>query len=503
MSYYGADYAAAGALGYIAGNVPGAVGALNAYGAYKKLTQNKTKMPKTKEAGVITYLKKRKRRNSLSTLGGTPKKRRGSTASSMSQSSVNKKTRSKLYNSINQDATVVIHKKVKDTLKNKRTFKKKVSKKFRSAVKQVLTESKVRGYYRMYFTGGSHSMWNGDYSWPVKAGDLDQWVFSLPLNYASTVATAIRNGDAIGRLMLLHAVSRCFNGKNPSLNVPIQYQDTDNITDPPAYGTGNDSPSGLKIDVLESKCFIEMKNNSNQVYNIEMYVCKPKMKRRANFTYPNKFACLAVADWNDEILMLKNARVETEGQPSNTPARYGQLVSPDILASSLGLSPEGFPTWKSLWAYEKYVIRLEPGKIHKHVVVGDSCTVDFSKDYKDSAFQFLTPFERQVFYIAKPDLSYGFLDNPISYPSVGRNAVDDAGGDIGRKPLCFEVQQVYKFAMPEPVGFRQDLTVNAVFDKTLNNRNYRFAIDYNQFTTDDIEVTQQADDNVPSNNMTG
>jgi len=488
--------AAAGTLGFIAGDVPGAVAAISGYNAYKKLTQN-----------TMNGRKRKATSQGRSKKGAGYKKASSKAGSGRKVSIAAKYKKSKgMLPALNQDGRVVTHIKVKDSLKNKTTFKKKVNPKLRKAIKQVVAENQVRGYYRQYFLGGKHLLYNNaGYSWPERTKSTQQWVFALPLGIDPGLSPEVyRNGDAITRMGLLHAASRLFNGKGQDTfpGSIFGWQDTNNITNPnqfPNLAFGN--ASALKIDVLSSQCHIEIKNNSLQVYNLEMYVCKPKMKRRASFNYANRATCTATADWQDEVAQLSNSVVRNVGfATADTLATYGQIANGPgdftVQINSLGLSPESFSTWKSLWAFEKYVIRIEPGQVHKHTIYGDSCTVDFSKDYKDSQFQLLTKFERQVFFVAKPDLTSGAL---LTNGFVGRNAVLAQTTASLQKPLCFEVQTIYKFAMPEPTGFRQDFSEAGTFNKLLNNRVYRQAIDYygDDSNLTATTVTQQVDDNAP------
>lgn len=395
----------------------------------------------------------------------------------------------------NQAAQVAKHKKVKDTLKLKKPYGIKVDSKFRKKVLKTLSDNKVKGYARLYKVGGHMLLSSG-----VGVGgrdSLEQWVFALPTGSIPNGAPGspamqwgrMRIGDCQSILEQLYAVSRLFNGQvavaNPS---SVRYGLTDMFQDPTV------NRSALKYEVTESKSIINIFNNSKMTIYFEMYVCRPKYQRHNSYEYA-PWACTAIYDWADQLNADKVAEVSGNAYE----AGVGINVS-NIEVKTLGASPEQHSSWRKLWDYEKFSFVMEPGQKHQHVVQGETGVCDWSKFYKDGQFQNLQKWDRQVFFVAKPELSQINTNGTAS----GRfnQALAELSAGYG---LLFECQSIYKFTMPEPTGFKNTATFASSLNQPLNFRRPAYLIDFiTDFATardNTAGLEKRVDDNDPDSNL--
>lgn len=345
----------------------------------------------------------------------------------------------------NQSARIVNHKKVKDSLKVGRPYGVKVDKLFRRKVLKTLTDNKVHGYARLYKVGGTLQLASS--SGVGGRDSLEQWVFALPTGSNAVTASNLtwgkmRIGDAQSLIEQLYCVSRLFNGQPAIVNPSSIVYNMFGVMANPVVGGAR---SALKYEVLDSKTIINMVNNSKMAVHIEMYVCKPKMQRTNQTVYP-AYSCTAIDDWQDLLEAEKTTTVK--GGEGTYPVVIGQNLSSRNVRD-LGMSPEQHQSWKKLWQFEKFVFTLEPGQRHSHTVIGETGVCDWSKFYKEGQFQNLQKWDRQVFFVAKPELSARIQDGLCSgrfNQSVAEN--------IAQLGLLFEVQSIYKFSMPETTGLQ-------------------------------------------------
>lgn len=384
---------AAGTLGFIAGDVPGAFAGVSAYNALKDWE----KVYQKNQSGMA------KRKGSASSSGGKTKKRKGSVgtvgtkSSGMSKSSYRKKVSKSMRGNVDQSAKTATHNKVKDTLKDKKPYQVKVSKAFRKKVIKTLTENKVKGVARLFKFGGYFALDNNGLN---GRGLGDQWVFALPTGDTSMQNAGgnrqwgkIRWGDAQSILEQLYCVSRLFNDcakQTSQINVTYGLQD---IFQDPTETIDGLRRSALKYEILKSNTLIHIKNVSKVTVFLEMYVCKPKVQRDNKFEY-DQFACTAIHDWKDALVTDLETQVAGNTNNGLTATITGKNVS-QVSCNDLGVRPEKQPIWTKLWSYEKFLITLEPGQRHVHTIVGETGVCDWSKFYKDNTFNNLQRFDRQ------------------------------------------------------------------------------------------------------------
>ncbi|ARD71302.1 putative capsid protein [Diporeia-associated CRESS-DNA virus LH481] len=419
--------AAGATLGFIAGDIPGAMtGADLADSLYKWKYPDQKNFAEKINMGK--YVKSGSKRKASKQSGGKRRK--------VSKYSGNKKVEKMRNNNMNQTNLTNTHIKKKDTLKMRKSpYKVRVSSAFRKKVIKAVSDKEPQGSATLTFIGGFFPP-NGNVGWPVRDSVSKQWVFGLPMGNQATSATAysnganIRSGDVFRTNMLLHVASRMWNGAAKATNFnEFGYDRLDNFCNPET------SVGALKLDILKSWAVIEMKNVTRTKLRLYMYVCKPKYQRRT-------------ADFN--------ARVD--GVNSGIPTQFtefGTNIS-GVQASTYGIFPEMTPAWKRQWEFEKYEIVLEPGQEHRHTINGYCGQFDFLKAYKDSVHQNVQPIDRHVFFVMQTDLGIVREGTPaVSYGVRTAQDSDDASLGLG---ILFETKVHWTLQMPEPAGARMPAT---------------------------------------------
>lgn len=425
-----------------------------------------------------------------------------------------------------QSASVVKHKKVKDTLKDRKRKRVTVSKSLRAKITKVISQKEVTGYARHYGLGGLYIP-NPSNVNLNKILPTEQFVFPLPngCSFERTGSPAVplvstRNlsvGKALSSIQMQYLVARLFNGAplqlDPSL---INLNDTAGLFAFPTTGT----PSKiLKFDVLQSKAIIQMKNCTKQTWYIEMYVCKPKVQRAVNTEFSASFVSrmsLPLEDWASGLQQdLGNGTTDMNtAMIAPVGVTKGANVS-GVQLTNLGQSPEQNQQFKNNWAYEKFSIVLEPGQKHIHTINGETGTFDLKNMYKNIIGQTPTPsssyilqskWDREVFFVMKTDLQ---VSQNGANPGLGGRFDITEFETTRDHGLAFELQSIYKFSMPEPTGYRTGnatgtATVQAPDTQLLNTyRRAAYVNDYYCFRpemvggSNIIRTTARTDDNVP------
>ena len=489
------------ALGFITGNTKGAYIGYQAgkkLSKYSKKTMSSTPTTPRKRKGIRTPPTPSGRRKLFG-----PKLKSGEFYAKKPMSSKGNSVKRQVRIALAQSASAVPHKKLKDTLKNKKNpFKTKVSKDFRNKVVKVLSDKDVTGYGRLYFIGGNYIL---D---PVAANGkilpTDQFVFPLPNGVSQNgLFSHVRVGCIQSQLMMSYCIARLFNGlpleQNPvNINWSLAGLFA-NPTDATRKGT-------LKFDVKMAQTTIHMKNLNKATLFIEFYVCKPKIQRvcPVDFTgLPKNNDSQPLLDWTASL----STDSATGGNSGDGAKANGPNIS-GLTNTKLGQSPEACTQFKQNWSYEKYSVTLEPGQRHTHVVKGETGTYDMSKMFKNqgstavvSAFINQSKWEREVFYIVKEDMTInkaalagGRFDIPAT------EATDGLG-------IAFEVQTQYKFSMPEPTGFLAGGAFVANLDQTNTYRRAAYMCDYISSTSSLVSggtptrVSTRIDDNNPVGNF--
>lgn len=480
MNYAGR--AAAATLGFIAGDVPGA---FIAEEAYRNLYKNK-------KMSTPSTLRTKRRRTSTISLGGAPLKRRksmSSRSSSSRRSSASTRSITKLIEKpIAQTATTVRHKTLKKSHKAKKKKYVKVPKKLKKQILQVFDTKLVTGYGRFNYLGCAINLNVGDYT--------AQKVFPYPLPRV----TAQNAGQFFDPYFIMYCASRLWNNRlaegnglvtGALTNMQVEKNDTDgwsNFSQPLAT-----SVSAFKVMVTELKAKMIMKNNTGRTAYLKMYVCKPKYQRNDTSANANG---LPITDWNKCLENDWNASIEgintttNRAGPINVPISSGfQSVS----SYTYNVTPMMSANWKRQWSANMYEIILEPGQTHTHWLDGDAGEYDFSKMYTKStgnsaSFNNVQKTDRFVFFTGVPELaSSASLDTRLQSTSTQK--------------IIFETQLFVTMKMPESAGTSitniGNLISNSAQTQPLTQRHRSYFIDsfHENVSSSNGSLTVNYDDN--------
>ena len=485
------------ALGFITGNTKGAY---LGYQLSKKLSQNSRNMPAIKRLKSSQPGPKQSKRRRVNAAEG-PRLANGRYYSKQLSNNTKKTPVRSVV--MGQSAASTRHKKVKDTIKDKKNpYKIKVTKNFRNKVVKVLSDKDVTGYARLYFIGGVEIF--DPSATTAKLLPTDQFVFPLP-NGAAPNGTYdhIRVGSIQSALMMNYCIARLFNGlaleQNP---FSIKWSMTGLFSNP----LDSTRKGSLKFDVKDASTTIHMKNLNKATLFIEMYLCKPKIQRAA----PTDFTGLVesqdsqpLLDWTASL----SADSATGGNSGEAAKANGPNIS-GLTASKLGQSPEAAYGFKQNWNYEKFVITLEPGQRHTHVVKGETGTYDMSKLFKNngstatpSSYINQSKWEREIFFVVKQDLTVNKASLSVGRFDLPATEITDGFG------LGFEVQTQYKFSMPEPTGFIDGAAFTANLKQPNTYRRAAYMCDYISSTSSLVSgstptrISTRIDDNNPVGNF--
>jgi len=494
MEYAGA--ASGAALGFIAGNVPGAyIGGNLGYALGKNYSKkgNMGKLPATPKSSG------KKRKLSLS---GPAQSRRRSIASSMSSGSSRASSRGivvKVKAAENQTARAAKVKKTVDQYKTKVKKTVKVPKLLRKQVKQILDSKDVYGYWRGILCGSSvlveSPTWN------------NQAVFPLPMPIdGAAVGREKMRGHLFSPEFFQMVAARLFNGRKAgALNSWDEIYKESSVTAPEWKNfdqLNNNVPAG-KFTIEKTFAIVKMKNNTPRTVYLKMYVAKPKYQRVSGTMAGNDGHC--VNDWTTQLNMEGQANIDGEMLPFDQNTRKLAInIDNSLKTFSLNSCPTKVESLKSLWAFEKFAITLEPGQVHTQYIAGDSMDLDYSKMVVKSqnsttglSFADVQKFSRHVFFTGYPELAYAYRDGD-STNGGWRCRYPDAS-----YKLLFETEIHCKIKMPEPTG--GVMPVNTLSDPnggrifTNNSRKRAYCFDFFGVTngTTNPQYNYNIDDNEP------
>lgn len=323
MEYIGGI--AGGTLGYIHGNVKGAIAG---YNLGKKFSQKSNSMP------PITPSKSNKRRSSIasSRSGGTIKKsRRGSAVSytmSRRSSMLSNYTPSYAgssrsvgsFRSLKTNASKIVKRNKKSV--NIKKYKTKLpSRKFRKAVRESLTDKPKGNYKKIHFVRMSPP---GDNAQATE----DFGLFFEPVRYAE-------------------ALQVLWNANTP-VEIPIW---TDILFA---------QIKNTKLRIKDSWVDMEFKNMSQRTYH--MIIREHKPKSRTLLAGQNGYQ-----DWKRGLLQMI---ADGKNPQSNTP-------------ETLDTIPELVPQYNEFWTNQKTHLTLQPGETYKFKIQGpNDYLLDFEKMFQ-------------------------------------------------------------------------------------------------------------------------
>lgn len=326
---YYAGRAAADTLGYISGNLPGAVAADR---FYQKI------MAPTRRGSTATTTSLGSRRSSTSSASSRPAKKQKT--SSMSRGSVAKVTGTgngyqKSAKKSGSKVSTVVAGKVK-----------RVSSKFRSSVKEALKEMSPTGYLQERFF---HNYKPVDF---VQATyDLGRG-HSTGENATSAVGASAESQIFFDPVKILDAASVLYNGKT--------FNGNKNTTN-----AGQFDPRSLVVEVQKQWVRMEMKNNTARNLELKLFTWELKGNVEIDQNFTNEWANCLTAD---------------------ATSADGKLNLLGISQNVIGAHPAMCPSMKRNYKIEEKRVVLEPGKSFVHTVQGPTKVYDFSKFWVNNVF---------------------------------------------------------------------------------------------------------------------
>lgn len=214
---------------------------------------------------------------------------------------------------------------------------------------------------------------------------------------------------------LLDAVSVLYNGKTKGLN----YNATTGSTPPP--NEKNFATKDLKVEFTYCSFELLMKNNSECVYDIEVYFGKPKM------------------DLADSLQGRWNANI------GNVAWLQG---SPTI--NTINQTPGMIPSLKQEYDIQKTVFRFHPGDSRRFFTKFRGC-VDFSKHLRGNEAElqnYMKGISQSWMFVVKP------MESSNQYtvtPGTDQAVLVSRQTNAPRKLDCliFETREVYKLMEPD------------------------------------------------------
>jgi len=433
-------YPAAATLGFISGGVPGAVGAAEIFGAYRKyFPQNSTSMPPTRRGSVAKRV--RERRGTF-TQSAARKSIAGTRTSVQTFKRSRSRSVSRARNTVNKRASVTFDdyhaggiRKGK-TGGNKRQKVAKLKPDVKRAIKKLLMPGAITGRFhkkvvsRLWF--GGTSSFGGSF-------DNKQKVEYLSVPFAFSPAS------------IMEAASILWNNKPaPGSSIPV-------------YDIATDfTKEGFRVGVIDSSCVVTLRNNSKRAYKMRLFNSQPKK-------------CTDIEPLGD--LSGQLAELDEGTNPQNS---GGNVFS--VNREKLGLHPNLVPGFTRNWQSEIVELILQPGQTYVWTVQGPrNLEVDFNKFLNGGNYIEQQKFMRYMWVIYHTDListigSGGSEGQPGYFAEVGDiNATQYDGHGVS-------VDQTfhYHMKMPEQAGFQFTTTaVGATQEQRLNKRRQALAyLDY-------------------------
>lgn len=420
-------YTSASTLGFLTGNMPGAVIGASGYKIYKNLTEPKELTQKNTRSGRMPQ--RRRRSNSVSF--GRPTSRRRYTSDYAR--AVANSTRDPYHPALLQASgyrrgrrSISVRAKAgnntegaykrsgkKIASKRKGAKKLKLSKRFKKAVKQVVRNYSHKGYYTERFFKRYI---------PI---DYQQRLVNLGEGcFAGETAVSIGlagNGTNMffDPLKILDAASVLYKGKGVS--------GTKNIAT-----AGQFSPKYFACDVLRQWVQISIKNNTGRPMHLRLWTWQLRNTDQIGADAGNQ-------QFTDEWINTAIA----EGAGAN-----GKINVLSQGTDEIGMTPQLSPSMKKKFSMEEKEVVLEPGKTFLHYVQGPSMFYEFSKYFNNGLFNNYQNMCKGVCMAYYTDLSAG-----LTQPSGETNRFTDMV-EVSGVGLLVETVYNYVIRLPDQAGFK-------------------------------------------------
>ena len=201
--------------------------------------------------------------------------------------------------------------------------------------------------------------------------------------------------------------------------------------------------TGVFVDHRNLKCHIHnsyvsllYKNNSQRTYTIKVMVIAPRRKDVNN--EPK-------GDWN--VQLSNNAPGATYDPADSSVARNLNTMTYE----TMGAMPTRLDGWNANWKTEIHTLVLQPGQEQTLFVQGPkNVTLDLQKEYQGNASQANWIHTRWVMNIYYADLVATNLGAIGRYAEAGQAV----GGAFDGNGVLVEQKFTYKIGMPEQTGFQ-------------------------------------------------
>ncbi|QGH72925.1 MAG: putative capsid protein [CRESS virus sp. ctf7a5] len=338
----------------------------------------------------------------------------------------------------------------------------RISKKFRRKVMKIVTGSKYKGFF----------MWNTYTN--VTLATHKQTVHQAQCGFN---VQDLQNPD-LGKTTyplfspsVFSAVAETLWGsKAGPLSTATSY----------VTGVGNNEESNIfsfaKIPVINSWVRYCMKNNTSQVLEVKMFVCKPKV---ASFMYHG----MNPAGQSTDLAFVYDPILDWEKAQSDLYAdgvsRYDVLLQKQTLKgrlqtdgiSTMDVDPRMFTWWNKKWKADVIKMKIMPGQCIEKIVKGPGdFVVDTFKLWRGAlennssrtvenlrpagwTFEEIQKYNRYVFWIVKPEIASVSTAVVGGVPSaIGVGRIPNPEGFTGAECFAVEQRMYYKLALPEKMG---------------------------------------------------
>jgi hypothetical protein len=477
--------ASGAALGYIGGNIPGAIIGWNVGG---RLTQNNSM------ARNVVRNRRRRPSNVQNARGNRGVRGRRN-------SSKRRAVRGKTVTGIRS----VVSTKTYGKKHFKRVKVPKISKAFRKKVEKCLDEKLPDGDYTSIHFGKIELDANADFlgygDGNILAGSSDNFGNNRQFIFSRT--TSINwNFNHFNFKELMVSLQRTWFDYPKSeglLTENLINLDAEiNTKEAPELVSANGNSSFIDMNnqllqttykIKSSKISYCFKNNSSRSYEMKFYFCSPKRKLELESDPLNV--------WQNGMI---NDRQFSQAVSSLNPvgARgFGINITPNpATPNTLYMTPNVSADYKNTWKHEYKMIRLEPGQCYNFVrngpknvsfqpnkwfnllkakTLNTNTDADITNLGGTQHFTWKPSFSESMFIVIVPEL----LVDPTSNLASAVRIMDGLGAGEDRLGIAVEKKVEYTWEMPDTVGFRRTMVntsggVDSIKNPILNNRHRRY-----------------------------
>lgn len=338
----------------------------------------------------------------------------------------------------------------------------RISKKFRRKVLKVVTGSKYKGFF----------MWN-------------TYTHIVPVDHKQTVHQS-QCGFVVEDFQNTDIGKQTYPLFSPSVFASVAEILWGNLTGPDGVttnykvgcGASGDSSifSQAKIPVINSWVRYCIKNNTSQVMEIKMFVCKPKVK---SFMYHGMSPSGQSTDLSyiyDPILDWEKAQSDLYSDGFN---RFEVLLQKQTLKgrlqtdgiSTMDVDPRMFNWWNKKWTADVIKMKIMPGQCIEKIVKGPGdFVIDTFKLWRGAlennssravsairpggwTFEEIQKYNRYVFWIVKPEVSVVSTAVVSGVPTgLGVGRIPNPNSLKQGEAIAIEQRMYYKLALPEKIG---------------------------------------------------